>query len=510
MKKYLSTISLILFVSYLWCGHYGKDSVAAWKVPVSYGGDDVSTMCWIKASAEGNYLPFSSNPYDFRDVPRLAFPAKFASWGNYPMYGQAEIWLLGQVARFTDLAIACNVGLLLARITAALGFFFACRLLLRTDLSTAWVGAVVYSTTYYHSFRPIGHLFLAFTWAIPLVVAGSWRLPDLSNGVVAILGTCAGLSNPYVTSMSVIFVLLFGRSWRKWLLFTGCAAAVFLLFNLNILCHPMVIERKFFEAEMYALKPIEMFLPPMDHPLHWLADRYHKLTIIPSEAGSAYMGLVGIACLIWMMRNNAIKYLFQATTVTVFASIGGLGSLFGLFGFLMLRAGNRWSMFVVAIVLLWGCWWSYALNKYKEWVFIAAVLIASLEMACLKPVPSPAEKYNDDVALGKLLDTRCSNDVFYCFPAMPFPISPSIVNSNYTIEPYDMMRPWLHSHYTKFSAGEVRVKLDPLDVEPMGNVKAGKLSKLGFTGIIGFRKAVNGINDSIPGNKDFVILKFTP
>jgi hypothetical protein len=116
--------------------------------------------------------------------------------------------------------------------------------------------------------------------------------------------------------------------------------------------------------EFYALKLVDLFIPFPGHRLFSaLAEHYSGIVLVRGERPPAgYLGLVGIAGLASLaittfarlVRRRAPMPLEAAQVLWIFlqATVGGLNAFLGVFGFYLFRATGRYSIFVLALALL--------------------------------------------------------------------------------------------------------------------------------------------------------------
>ncbi len=93
------------------------------------------------------------------------------------------------------------------------------------------------------------------------------------------------------------------------------AGAGFIAINLGTLFYhwahgqnPAAMDRHYFEAELYALKPMEFFIPPPTHNLAGLAELgnfYKASAFVKGETFSPYLGVVGMVGLIWLFAAES-------------------------------------------------------------------------------------------------------------------------------------------------------------------------------------------------------------
>ena len=373
---------LIVFVAGTFCLVYGRTSLEAWRVPIAYGGDALSFLAQLKASEEGSIRPVAAT-----FVPDLNAPYE-ASWNDYPLPNKTVYWAAGQLAGRIGLFPAANLLLLLAHVLAAIAFYVVARYL-RVHPAWALAGGVAFGLSHYLWYRSLVHLALTFCWHVPLdilVVAWCFRSRGLDvrsrrfvfASFVAVL---AALFNVYYAAM---FAQLLGlaalaqlarRRWRRAaapVLLAATVVGLFALESLGSLLYPLrhgrnedAVHRSYGDLENYALKPIELLLPIPPHgllgfgriaPGYWANAR--------GEVGSAYLGLAAlagavllagpvVASLVRRRRVRLPETLGAVAWVLAFSVAGGINGILGAFGVVLLRGTNRYSVFILALCLLY-------------------------------------------------------------------------------------------------------------------------------------------------------------
>ena len=205
----LHLVAIWVIVVVVWCLANDRVSPGSWHVPLSYGGDSLQMLTWFRAASELDYVPFVS-----RTNSRLGAPYR-ANWDDYPMYEAVVTFLIGMVARWTDLATASNLGVLASFLASATSFYVCCRLL-RWRREWAAVGALLFAFTWYHSARGLGHLLLAYDYTVPAAVMGVWllsagkrlRMGDRVFWLGAATALLLGMGNPYNLSLWLQFLCL--------------------------------------------------------------------------------------------------------------------------------------------------------------------------------------------------------------------------------------------------------------------------------------------------------------
>ena len=485
---------LALVTALVWCVYYQRWTLESWQVPTDYVGDAHEMLTRIKAASEGDTWPLAPQV-----IERLGAPFG-AHWNGYPTPDKPLILALGGLARFVGVFAAANIGLLLAQVTAALAFYFAARWL-RCRWEWAWVGALLFAYTYHTFHRGLPHFSFVFTWTVPLgllavwLVAQSRRLEWRSGGTVVCLGAALalGVGTPYnllFWGQLLVWALLaqwFGDRRRSnlWIGFTAGAVAVtaFLITNAEVWIYVQepdglpLLTRNYGGTERYALKPMEMFIPPQFHQWDLLAffgERYSRWSDWRGEAYLPYLGLAGIAGLLWILAASVKRVLMRralpgqalsATWLIAYSTVGGLTNVLAFFvGFQIFRATNRVAIFISALALLFL---AVRLSRLTApwpagWRLAAALALAVVGLFDQVPRRWPNEVYarmnrdaRSDLALGRQLEAALPRGaMIFQIPVLGFPE----VLPPYRLADYEHFRPYLATDSLRFSYGAAKFR----------------------------------------------------
>ena len=487
---------LAVATTLVWVVHYDRWTVASWTVPTDYSGDSLEILARIAAAAEGETGLLQS-----QTIGRLAAPFG-ANWSAYPSSDLPLVVLLGKLARVVGVFAAANLALLLATVSAALAFY-GCARWLRTRWEWAFAGALLFAFTFQTFSRGLPHLFLVFAWTVPLalmcagLVASSRRLRLRAwSGMFCLsVGLVIGVGNPYTL---FLFLQLLGwgvvAQWlgprsrenlRVGLGTMAVAVAAFFIVESHVwlfapdtaAASPLV--RNYGSTERYALKPLELFLPPASHrweALAFFGNRYVRWSEWRTgEAFAPYLGMVGIAAFGWLawatlqaiLRRRRIPGVaLPAGWVLVFASVGGLTNIVAFFtGLVVFRATNRFSIFLSAAVLLFlvsriSRWWGQRPAQWQRLSGLAAVLVLCFGLADQMPRAPGLEKQEQiaarvatDRALGELLEGKLpAGAMVFQLPVMMFPEG----GPRGQLGDYEHFRPYLATSSLRFSYGTLK------------------------------------------------------
>jgi len=473
----------------VWVAHHGRWTGESWHLPTEYSGDSPEILARIQAASEGNTWPMKPQV-----IERLGAPFG-AHWSGYPTPDKLLMLLLGGLTHLVGLFAAANLGLLLAQVSAALSFYFVARWL-RCRWEWACAGALLFAYTYHTFHRGLGHFSLVFTWTVPLglltvwLVARSRRLEWRSTAAVVCFGSALGLGvgNPYnlyfwLQLMGWALVAQwFDRRRRANLAIglatIGLALLAFGVSNFEFWFHvhepegAPLLARNYSGTEFYALKPIEMFIPPTYHrwdAFAFFGHRYVRWSVWRGEGFLPYLGIVGLFGLVWLV-GISIRRLFTRRPVpgqiltlgwlVTFATVGGLANVVSLLaGFHLFRATNRVAIFISALVLFFLIVRLSRLTaRWSPWQRAAAAMgLAALGLLDQVPKemspPARAEiaaTVQSDRNFGRALEEALppGTKVFQ-LPVQGFPE----VTPPHRLADYEHFRPYLVTRTLNFSYG---------------------------------------------------------
>lgn len=478
----------------IWVAHYERWTPESWQLPTDYYVDAQETLARLKAASEGDLVPLQPQVIDRLGAPFGAY------WNAYPTPDKPLMLALGALVHAVGLYAAANLGLLLAQVSSALAFYLVARAL-RCRWEWAAAGALLFAYTYSTVHRGLSHFSLVFTWTIPLglwavwLVAGSRRLEWNRAGAAGCLGAALalGTSNPYnllfwlqLMGWAVIVQWLGPR--RRANLQIGIASVAVALLALFVVqaegwlyvedteALPL-LARNYAGTEMYALKAVELFIPPAYHGWDWLAffgHRYLRWSGWRGEAFLPYLGLVGIAGFVWLLfvtvrrivdRRPLPGQALSVGWILAYASVGGVTNLLALYlGFQVFRATNRGAIFISAIVLFFVVLRLSRLSlTWPAWARAgAAALVAGFGV--LEQLPRRdaaaeqkmmAVEVQGDREFGRRLESVLPAGArVFQLPVLGFPE----VATPYQLGDYEHFRPYLASETLCFSYGAAKAR----------------------------------------------------
>jgi hypothetical protein len=463
------------------------------SVPLQYEGDSLQILGWINAASELDYVPFAS-----KTVQRLGAPYE-ANWNDYAMYEEIITFAMGLMAKGTGLMPATNLGVLIFSYLLSTLVFYACCRAMRFSRPWSFAAAILFGFTFYNTRRHIFHLLLSFSYVIPLSLLVCWLV--LSSKRLKFRGPwfwfCVGvsflmgLSNPY--SLNIFLQLLcFSIALNWWrtrdnrrlkigLLCIAAAIVGFLAVNLDTLGYAHfhgknsnATPRNYAQTEMAALKPMEMVIPPPSHnsaALGAIGQKYESVALVKGELFSPYLGIVGIAGLIWMTgelvwlllnrrtTRRAPAYVPQTIWILAYSVIGGVNNLFALAGLYLFRSTNRYSIFISALCLffltarmsrLTRTWSAPARWGLALIVMLIGVFDQLPKTTNAQEISRVARLVEMDAAFGTAMEKFLpKGTMVFQLPAMRFPEGGPVG----AVQEYEMLRPYFHTKALRFSFG---------------------------------------------------------
>ncbi|MBL9208266.1 MAG: hypothetical protein JNN01_24490 [Opitutaceae bacterium] len=485
--------ALVTLVALIWIGHYGLWTPADWAVPLDYSGDTHEMLTRIKAASEGDTWPLAPQV-----LKRLGAPWG-AHWNGYPTPDKLLVLAMGGLARWIGVGAAANVAVLLAAMSAAAAFYWVARRL-RAAWEWAFAGALLFAFTYSVFHRGLAHLLLLYTWTIPVGLLCCWlvarRRPfdwTSPESMVCLFAALAlGLSNPYhlffwiqLLIWAIVFQAVRHRRINNLKIGIACLAVAglaFLAMHAEFWLYTQtgtlpLLVRNYGGTEMYALKAVEMFIPPPVHrwePLAFFGQRYGRWSEWRGESFLPYLGVVGIAALVWLLADSVLRMLrgrapsgfaLQTGWILSYSSLGGITNLLALFfGFQIFRATNRIAIFISCLALLFlALRMSRHLRRFPRGVSLGAAALVSL-LGVLDQIPRRSEperrallvaRVEADAHFGRTLESALPRGAMvFQLPVLGFPE----VKPPHRLADYELFRPYLHTTSLRFSYGGAKFR----------------------------------------------------
>ena len=487
-QKHLRVPALLAFAALIWITTTGHWTLASWQTPAAYSIDAFEVLARFKLSGDAGFgILFN------KLMPHLGAPWR-ADWSAYPMPDAIVFIVFGKLAKLTGLIAASNLALLAAHL-AAIASFYTCSRALGHRAPYSAAAAILFGFSFYNLHRGLSHFSFALSYVVPAQLLCAWligssrQLLKFRGWRILCLGTAAatGAGNPYFSfgfcqllALALLYQAATSRNRNN--LIVGLSCLVVLgaaLFATNysaissLLGGDGLFARNYASTEIYGLRPIELLIPPPFHRWAFAAGigaRYAADTTLKGELFFPYFGVVGIGGLI-VLGITATKAAIHRRLglrpshaawfgwLTLFFMVGGLNSLLAFTGIDLFRAGNRYSIYLLAIALFaLTSWASGRSRRLPAWaVATVALLITIIGLGDQLPRrPFAADRANlmrkvsDDQFVAGKLDQQLPRDAaVFQLPVMPFLEQPPVNG----MTDYELFRPWLFSTSTSFSYG---------------------------------------------------------
>lgn len=536
-------VLLVAIVALTWCAHYDLWSQGAWRIPVNYVGgrywDMVFTgdaswgMAATKAMKDGEIFPILPK------YPKSLGAPFGANWNDWPTFEEAINTWWAFLASCFGLFTGSNIALLSAHLLAAVTFYSVCRHLRYTSLFSL-MGAALFALSRYAFWRNLPNLQLTFYWHVPLGLLVAWwciREESIAKDRRKVLLCIAvavihGVQSAYYSGLfmqllfwATVYCVWRWHSWRRAILPVSLGAVLFAtvaLMNVDTFyswlgtgANLAATARGYFDLERYALKPIELFLP-LSHSFsafqQWSDEVYFTRTLIPTEQGSAYLGVVAMLGLILLFLSVAIRiatrnsrrvppHFWCLCLVLSFSAVGGLNGMVGLFGFRLFRSSNRYSVVVFTVLLLFlvrqltlmGRKWSVTSRAMLATSLVAVGIYDQVPPRQREVETAARRAWIEDHKLVAAMEQKLpAGAMIFQLPVHDFPEAYLIGK----MDDYEQFRPYLHSRDLRFSYGEMKGRYEARwqkEVQQMGPEAGLKLvEKYGFSAVLIDR---NGYDD---------------
>jgi hypothetical protein len=527
--KHLRLPALLAFAMLIWISVTGRWTLAGWQTPAAYSVDALEVLARFKLSGDAGFgILFN------KVMPHLGAPWR-ADWSAYPMPDAIVFILFGKLAKITGLIAASNLALLAAHLAAIATFYICARTLGHRPAYSA-AAALLFGFSYYNRHRGLSHYSFTLSYVVPAQLLSAWLIGS-SQQLLKFRGWRAfcfataiatGTGSPYFSFaycqllvLAVVYQAVTRRQRSNLTLGLTCVAVVgatLLATNYSAIIRLCggehgLLERNYASTEIYGLRPIEFFIPPPFH--RWvfasgLGARYAVETSLKGELFFPYFGIAGI-CGVVVLGITTIKatigrrlglrpaYPALFGWLTIFFMVGGLNSLLAFAGIDLFRAGNRYSIYLLAIALLaLTSWASRRSRDLPVWLTAGfAILAAMIGLWDQLPRrPFAAERTNlmrkvsDDQLVASQLDKQLPlGATVFQLPVVPFLEQPSVNG----MTDYELFRPWFFSKTTNFSygllAGEKALRWEKwIAGRPAGEM-CEALEKAGYAAIYLHKKA---------------------
>lgn len=534
-------VLLLVVVAFVWSRHYDRRNWHSLEVPINYvggryldmvfTGDGLWGMTFAKLAAAGEAPPLMPKYPTSIGAP---FPA---NWNDWPTFEEPmNIWWALLVRAF-GVFTGSNLATLSAHLLAAATFYAVCRYLGYHQF-LSFAGAALFALSRYAFWRNLPNLAMTFYWHLPLGLLVLWwcirersilgqRKKLLFCFAVAVI---FGSHMPYYSGMflqllfwAALYCWFRWRDWQRVLLPVGIGAALFgsiVLMNVDTFYswyrhggpNAAAAPRMYFDVERYALKPVELFLP-LSHSLasfaEWADKSYYKVTMIPTEQGSAYIGIVamfGLALLLGKVIVAVARrdlraippHFWALCLISGFAVLGGLNGIIGLAGFRFFRAGNRYSILIFTVLLLYLVKQLNFQTRRYSGITTGCISLSLLALGIYDQVPPRSlahakavqRAWREDEALVKTMEEQLApGSMIFQLPVHDFPEAYLIGKE----DDYEQFRPYLHTDSFRFSYGDIKGRYQSRwqkEADLLGTSEMAKLlERYGFSAVIIDREA---------------------
>jgi hypothetical protein len=531
--RYLLALLSCVFLS--WCAANARWDAVSWNLPSAYSApstsDVLTTLSGMKAVSDGHIRPML-----WKNIPELGAPGG-ANWNDYPITEEFLIYFQGLLGKAFGLFAGLNLSLLLGHLLAAGGFYGVARF---SDCDRKWsfVGALAFGLAPYIFAQSPHHFTVASVWHVPLFIP-VWRWVSTGEGISLLsrrfwisagIAFLAGTQNVYYTNIFCQLTLLGGlavffrtRSAASLVACLGIIAAsalAFGLMNLDTWTYRLIhgpnhgiVVREYKWLEIYGLKIVDLIVPPITHRSDLLAGfAFQHRVDAPLQDEGSYLGILGILSLGLLVFTTAAAFLrksqvpieaWQVSWIVAVFTTGGLNAIAGALGFTMFRTGCRYSVVILAIVLLFAVRRMAALPIRSGLASLLAILAAAVvfwdqvpRSPDLKETEAIAFQIESDRDIVEKMEAAlppCA--MVFQIPIMEFPEAPAP-----GLSPYDHLRPYLFSNHLRFSFGSMKGREDTQWQKDLTKLSLAdavtKLRGLGFRAILINR---NGFPDKAKG-----------
>jgi hypothetical protein len=313
------------------------------------------------------------------------------------------------------------------------------------------------------------------------------------------------------------------RPWKEIgipLLLSSIALLAFIAVNLDSFLYRLlhgpnneVIARSYAGLELYALKPLELLLPVV-HRLpaleNWVRQAYMRQAALLGEPASVYLGVVaicGVLGITWMTfkgvatnRKETIPREFWFIAwILLYSVVGGINGLIGVWGMVLFRGTNRYSIVIMALALLFLAQQlsRRMRNRHPLWTGLLSAAILAVGLADqFRTPPSTTEilRVRADVLADKKfageMESKLPNgSMVFELPVWDYPEAPEVNQ----MTDYEHFRPYLYTQTLRYSYGSDKGRARERwqrEAEQMGpqGLKI-ILERYGFAAVVVNRKA---------------------
>jgi phosphoglycerol transferase len=531
VKRFWPYLAGAIVTPLIWGWFYGRRFKISLDIPISNPLDLWVDFAHIKALISGEWWPFGARI--MRHIGAPFGPVYMSS--DYPLPEQLQYFILRIIGFFSSNPFwVINLYYLLGFIFVVWATIYACRRL-RISSEIGLVIGVLFAFLPYHPLRyahimlasyyliPIATVLLVWLWSakalFPLATGSKlfWKHWDRRSWFA--LGACLliGWWHVYYAFFFCLFAGTAGVSaaWyrRRWQpaisagIMLGLVAAALGVAMLPTFIGQLkygknheVAHRQSCETEMYGLKLANLMVPVPTHRMSIFrkafSARYQSGT--PTVEGVCeyigfvgVIGLLGILASVWMIRRQGslgVKLSVLTATGIIYATIGGLSSLFAFLVTPMMRCPNRISPYLAFFGLLWvACiFQKFKTRTDKKWLYytvLTGVLVFGIVDQMIPNVVfiiDEAEIHSDQTFI-QAIEKEIPGGTVLQLPFVKFPEQP-VLNE---MRDYSHLRAYVYSQGLFWSYGALHGRpasdnIEALSREPLD---LAVIRKAGYTGI---------------------------
>lgn len=497
------------------------------QFPLSYADDGIAGLHTIRKLMDGWYL----------STPRIGYPSG-ATFYDYPMADVGSLLVLKALAMLSGSpATAANLFFILGFPLA----YASAHLTLRLHGLSRWAAcacAILFAALPYHFLR-LEHLFLTWYFQVPIYfhagvlafwagkddkplafLARHWRL-----GLLLAVLSSFGLYYAFFGALLICVCGLAG--WlrnRSFTALAGAGAASALIsagLALSIAPHyamtpyqgsnPDAVIRWAYESEVYGLKLTQLLTPQIHHrspKLRRIAERYHRDFPLANENHTASLGLIGgigVLIILWqslaLMAGADRPHRIQQPLVVafmallLFATIGGLSTVFSSTLSPVIRGTNRASVFLgfLALAAFFFSTQSWFERTGKPGIAARRVALGLLLLLGLWDQSPKLDRariqaqrdafLQDEKFIHAIEASLTPGAAIFQLPYMVYPEGPMV----HRLATYGLTIGYTHSTHLRWSYGAMRGRPEDAYARATSTLPAGeligKLKADGFSGL---------------------------
>lgn len=509
-KIYFFGLAVVVTIALVWSYTFGFFHTSEWDIPTGYGGD----LYWVLSMAK-SYLNNEVVLLFLKEIKLLNAPF-VANWSDFPITEEFIFFFMGILGKFSNLYFAHNIVLLSGHCLAGLSFFLVAIRLGSKHFNSAVFG-VLFGLAHFLFARGSAHIILTYVFVIPVallivsdVLDNKLEFGNKQFKIYFLFSFLIGCFNPYYTFLFCIFLLFvfifkFLKKDLKYIIpiiFIFASACGFFLMNADTLYSNFIndvnlkaVGRNLAALEVYGMKMPELFFPPSGHRIEsfynfGMTHYYHK-AYVRGESWSSYIGVLGVigfSTLIFNSLNSIrngwksleVKVLISINWIFLYSLIGGINLVLGVLNFQIFRAPNRFSIFILCILLLYLCIKS---SLIKSNLLRYSLLSFMLFVGLFDQLPRPNFSFQDpikirvksDIEMGKVLMRELEKgDMVYQFPFQEFPEVGPVKG----MQDYEHLRPYINTNHIRFTYGNNKGRGSELWQEKIKFDKNGNFIKL--------------------------------